>query len=113
MLPLIALLISSSDGFLFVAISAAACMIWPAWQYPHCGTFKARQAFCTGWLPCASSPSIVVTDRPEASFTAAVAARGAPPARFTPPAPHTAPPHPGFLPRDPQSSPPNPTDRHP
>src|SRR5947208_9891482 len=27
----------------------------------HCGTLKARHAFCTGWLPCGSSPSIVVT----------------------------------------------------
>src|SRR5260370_10240197 len=104
MLPLIALLISSSDGFLFVAISAAACMIWPAWQYPHCGTFKARQAFCTGWLPCASSPSIVVTDRPEASFTAVVQGRGASPPALTEDGPHSCTPAPAFLPPVPQSA---------
>ena len=23
-------------------------MIWPDWQYPHCGTSSATQAFCTG-----------------------------------------------------------------
>jgi len=28
--------------------SAAACMIWPVWQKPHCGTLSCRQAFCTG-----------------------------------------------------------------
>src|SRR6516165_1694165 len=104
MLPLIALLISSSDGFLLVASSAADCMIWPAWQYPHCGTLKARQAFCTGCLPCGSRPSIVVTERPETSLTAVMQARVAAPSTWTVQAPHSATPHPYFVPVSPNSS---------
>src|SRR5689334_23305933 len=104
MLPLIVLLISSSDGFLLVASSAAACMIWPAWQYPHCGTLKARHAFCTGWLPCGSRPSIVVTERPETSLTAVMQARVAAPSTCTVHAPHSATPQPYLVPLSPSSS---------
>ncbi len=37
--------ISWSVGFGVAARSAEACMIWPAWQKPHCGTLTWRQAF--------------------------------------------------------------------
>ena len=36
-------------------------MIWPDWQYPHCGTLKVVQARWTGWLPSGLRPSIVIT----------------------------------------------------
>jgi hypothetical protein len=39
-------------------------MIWPDWQYPHCGTSSASHARCTGWLLSGERPSIVVTFAP-------------------------------------------------
>jgi hypothetical protein len=36
------------DGFGFFASNAAALMICPDWQYPHCGTCSLSHAFCTG-----------------------------------------------------------------
>src|SRR5438270_8307909 len=51
---------SAAVGFGFLRRSATAVMIWPDWQYPHCGTCSAIQACCTGWLRSAESPSIVV-----------------------------------------------------
>src|SRR5207247_9477889 len=49
MLPPITASICASVGFGFFASSEAACMICPAWQYPHWGTLLAIQAFCRGW----------------------------------------------------------------
>ncbi len=51
MLPAIASRIWSWLGLGFSISSAAACMIWPAWQKPHCGTLTWRQAFWTAWSP--------------------------------------------------------------
>src|SRR6516164_8373728 len=48
MLPAIALSMSASVGMAFSWSSAMACMIWPGWQYPHCGTAFSIHAFCTG-----------------------------------------------------------------
>ena len=38
MLPSMALSIWLSVGLGVFCSSAAACMIWPGWQYPHCAT---------------------------------------------------------------------------
>src|SRR4051812_19654405 len=51
---------SASLGFLFFISRPAADMIWPAWQYPHCGTFSASHAFCSGCESDGESPSMVV-----------------------------------------------------
>src|SRR5438094_8542315 len=48
MLPLRASSMSASVGLGFLESSAAADMICPDWQYPHCGTSSSIQAFCTG-----------------------------------------------------------------
>src|ERR1044071_5105458 len=50
---------SLSVGFGFALSSAAAAMIWPDWQEPHCGTSSATQAFCTGCELAAERPSMV------------------------------------------------------
>src|ERR1700730_11400978 len=60
MFPLMASSISASVGLGFFASSAAADMICPDWQYPHCGTSSSIQAFCTGCDASTESPSIVV-----------------------------------------------------
>src|SRR5687768_13835418 len=57
--PVIAELMSASVGFGLLCKSAAADIICPAWQYPHCGTSTSIQAFCNGCDPSADSPSIV------------------------------------------------------
>src|SRR3990170_406935 len=59
--PCIALSMSASVGFGLLASNAAADMICPAWQYPHCGTSTSNHAFCNGCDPSADKPSIVVT----------------------------------------------------
>ena len=57
----IAALMSASLGFLFFSIKAAAVMIMPLWQKPHCGTCNCTHAFCTGCdLPSADNASMVV-----------------------------------------------------
>src|SRR4029077_3885816 len=66
--------------------------------------FKARHAFCTGWLPCGSRPSIVVTERPETSLIAVMQARVAAPSTWMVQAAHSAPPQPYFVPVSPSSS---------
>ena len=62
MLPLMASSMSVSLGFGRRLSSAAAAMIWPAWQYPHCGTPRSTHAACsarpTGSLPTASIVTI-------------------------------------------------------
>jgi hypothetical protein len=44
MLPAIASSMSESLGFGLLTNSALADMIWPDWQYPHCGTSSSSQA---------------------------------------------------------------------
>jgi hypothetical protein len=39
-------------------------MICPDWQYPHCGTSSSIHASCTGCVPSADSPSMVVIGLP-------------------------------------------------
>src|SRR6185503_11045485 len=89
--------ISLSDGCLLVESSAAADIIWPAWQYPHCGTSTSIQARCTGCVPSTDNPSIVVTG----SFTVPTCVwqdRTALPFTWTVQAPHSPAPQPNLVP---------------
>ena len=66
-MPDMACLTCASLGRGVCASNAAACMIWPDWQYPHCGTCSATQACCTGCWSCGLRPSMVVTFVPAAA----------------------------------------------
>src|SRR6266852_8063474 len=98
MLPLMAPSISASVGFGFFASRATADMICPDWQYPHCGTSSSIQACCTGWLPSAESPSMVVTFLPATLEIAVTQERVASPLICTVQAPQSAMPQPNFVP---------------
>jgi len=60
---------SSSLGLGFAASSATVLMIWPAWQYPHCGTFLGEPRLLDDVQALAPSDSIVATDLPAMSPT--------------------------------------------
>src|ERR1017187_3967775 len=64
MLPDMAESMSSSVGLGFDESNDTACMIWPGWRKPHCGTFTSAQAFCTACGPCVERDSMVVISRP-------------------------------------------------
>src|SRR5215470_7566537 len=98
-LPLMAPSMSASLGARFFASSAVALMIWPDWQYPHCGTSFLIQAACTA-LPAAvpAMPSIVVTFLPAAADTGVEQERTGWPSRCTVHAPHCAMPQPNLVP---------------
>src|SRR6266849_5938631 len=98
MLPLIKSSISASVGLAFFESSAAADMICPHWQYPHCGTSTSIQACCTGWLPSAESPSMVVIFLPATLDIAVTQERVASPLMCTVHAPQSAMPQPNFVP---------------
>src|SRR5579864_1445757 len=88
---------SLSVGWGLLASSADADIIWPAWQYPHCGTSTSIQAFCTGCVPSADNPSMVVTG----SFTVPTCVwqdRTALPFRWTVQAPQSPAPQPNLVP---------------
>ena len=74
--------ISPSLGLALAAISALADMIWPDWQYPHCGTSSASQARWT-FLPAGVLPtaSIVVIRLPAAADTGVMQDRVGSPSR--------------------------------
>ena len=94
-------------GVLGVAVSArkaAACMICPPWQNPHCGTLCSRQAFWAGCMPSLSSPSMVVTFMPTAADTGNWQERTALPSRCTVQAPHRPMPQPYLEPVKPRTS---------
>src|SRR5215218_11502351 len=99
MLPDIASSMSESVGCELLASSAAADMIWPDWQYPHCGTSPSRQAF---WIfaPAAVAPiasMVVISDVPTLSIDVMHDRTGVP-SMCTVQAPHRAKPHPNFVP---------------
>src|SRR6266849_5190495 len=98
MLPLMASSISASLGLGFFESSATADMICPDWQYPHCGTSSSIQACCTGWLPSAERPSIVVIFLPATLETGVMQERVASPLMCTVQAPQSAMPQPNFVP---------------
>src|ERR1700720_842424 len=98
MFPLMASSMSASVGLGFFASSAAADMICPDWQYPHCGTSSSIQAFCTGCDASAESPSIVVIFFPATLETGVMQERVASPLMCTVHAPQSAMPQPNFVP---------------
>src|SRR2546425_7222877 len=85
----IAVSMSASEGCGFFASSAAAAMIWPDWQYPHCGTSSAIQARCTACARFLERPSIVVTRLPATAATGSTQVRVATPSRWTVQAPRS------------------------
>src|SRR4029078_3791558 len=90
---------SPSLGLAFFASSAAADMICPAWQYPHCGTSISCQATCNGCIPSADSPSIVVHGALLGAVeTGVMHDRTARPRRCTVHAPHWPMPQPNLVP---------------
>jgi hypothetical protein len=76
MLPAIASSMSESLGLGLLTKSALADMIWPDWQYPHCGTSSASRA---RWilLPAGVAPmaSMVVICLPAAADTGVIRER--------------------------------------
>src|SRR5258706_9366153 len=96
MLPLISSSICVSVGLGYFFSIAGACMICPLWQYPHCGTLIDCQAFCTGWLAVALSPSMVTMVLPAVSFIDVWQLRTATPLTWTVHAPHCPTPQPYF-----------------
>src|SRR5882724_4801375 len=104
MLPLIAASMLASVGAGLAARSAAADMICPDWQYPHCTTSSSAQARCRGWSPRADSPSMVVTFFPSAAESGVQQERLGAPSRWTVQAPHCATPQPYLVPVRPRRS---------
>src|SRR5690242_13929036 len=98
MLPRIAASISASVGLGFCFSSAAACIICPLWQYPHCGTLACRQACCTGCCAVALRPSMVTMSLPAALCIGVWQLRTAAPFTCTVHAPHSPAPQPYFVP---------------
>src|SRR5213083_2819646 len=91
--------ISTSVGRFTLASSAAALMIWPDWQKPHCGTSFATQASCSA-LPSLvwPMPSMVVILLPAAAPSGVEQDRAACPFTCTVQAPHSAMPQPYLVP---------------
>src|ERR1700722_17049387 len=90
---------SASVGFGFSCNNAAAAMIWPDWQYPHCGTSCCSHATCTGWLsPSGDNPSIVVIFALVTEPAAIEQDRVTVPSICTEQAPHSAMPQPYLVP---------------
>src|SRR5882762_5559095 len=90
---------SASVGARFFARRALALMIWPDWQYPHCGTSCRIQAACTAFpARVAPIPSTVVTFLPAAADSGVEQERTGCPSRCTVHAPHWAMPQPNLVP---------------
>src|SRR6266513_3660906 len=104
MLPDIASSMSASVGEGLVARSAAADMICPGWQKPHCGTSTSVHARWTGWSPLSESPSIVVTFLPATADTGVTHVLTGAPSRWTVQTPQSAMPHPYLVPVSPSVS---------
>src|SRR5712664_4916328 len=96
---------SASVGLGFFLSSAVAAMICPDWQYPHCGTASAAQAFCTGLELVAESPSIVtILSVGLTVLTGTEQERRTSPLMCTEQAPHCATPQPYLVPVRPTCS---------
>src|SRR5437762_5570342 len=100
----IAVSMSASVGCGVFASSAAAAMICPDWQYPHCGTSSSIHARCTACARFLERPSIVVTRLPATAATGSTQVRVATPSRWTVQAPHCAMPQPNLVPVSPSVS---------
>jgi hypothetical protein len=104
MLRTIASSISSSLGSGFSVRSAAAAMICPDWQYPHCGTSSSIQALWTAPSPWGSSPSMVVIAPSATRETRVMHERTGEPSTWTVHAPQRFRPHPYLVPVSPSRS---------
>src|SRR5712692_10420074 len=93
-----ACVICSSVGLGVLASRAAADMIWPVWQYPHCGTSSSIHACCKTCRPLAPRPSMVMMLFPETCETGVEQERIGAPSTCTVQAPHKPAPHPNFVP---------------
>jgi hypothetical protein len=96
---------SASVGCGLLARSAAADMIWPDWQYPHCGTSRSSQAL---WIlaPGAVAPiasMVVISELPMLS-SGVMHERVGSPLTCTVQAPQSAMPQPNFVPVMPSTS---------
>src|ERR1043166_6011277 len=98
MLPVMCATISSRVGLGLAARSSAAFMIWPDWQYPHCGVSSTTHAFCNGCEELGDKPSMVTTLAPSAAETGVEQERTALPLRCTVHAPQKPAPQPYFVP---------------
>src|SRR5215475_833869 len=98
MLALICATICARVGLGFCLSRSAALMICPDWQYPHCGTCSASQAFCSGCDESADNPSIVVTDLPAISDIWVWHENARLPSMCTMQAPHRPVPQPNLVP---------------
>src|SRR2546428_3472740 len=103
-LPPIASSICASVGFFVFISRAAADMICPAWQYPHCGTFSASHARCSGCVALGERPSIVVILFPITFSSAVLQERIASPFASTVHEPQKPRPQPNLVPVIPSSS---------
>src|SRR6266700_5992751 len=96
---------SLSLGLGFFLSSAAAAMICPDWQYPHCGTSSAAHAFCTGCELLADRPSMVTIRSPALTLPTGIEHdRRTSPLMCTEHAPHCATPQPYLVPARPTCS---------
>src|SRR5439155_8855504 len=86
-LPDMASSMSASVGRGVSRSSTAAAMIWPDWQYPHCGTSASIHATCSGCRRSGARPSMVTTFLPAARRTGVTHDRTASPSRCTVQAP--------------------------
>ena len=68
-LPLIAAFTSARVGIPLPDSRLTADMIWPDWQYPHCGTLCLIQAARTASAAAPDTPSMVATSSPAAAET--------------------------------------------
>src|SRR4029077_7814503 len=97
--------ISWSVGFGVRLSSAAAAMICPDWQYPHCGTSTAAHAFCTGCEVVSDKPSMVtILSVGFTLLTGTEHERTSEPLTCTEQAPHCATPQPYLVPVRPTCS---------
>ena len=94
----------ASVGLGVLAKSAAADMVWPDSQYPHCTTSSFFQAACTALPVREFKSSMVITRLPETADTGVTQERMGTPSRSTVHAPHTANPQPNFVPVSPKVS---------
>ena len=96
---------SASVGLGLAFSSAAAAMIMPDWQKPHCGTSSATQAFCTGCDAFGDRPSMVtIFSVAETLETGRTQLRVGTPSMCTVQAPHCAMPQPYLVPVRPSCS---------
>src|SRR5215470_9453508 len=104
MFPFIAVSMSASVGCGLAAMSAAADMICPGWQYPHWTTSTSAQARWTGCFPSDERPSMVTIFLPATLAAVTEHERTALPSTWTVQAPHSDSPQPYFVPTRPMMS---------